>query len=344
MSSADAPPPPRPAHVVPFFDDLAVGETLTTPPAVTLTDGHAAVHAAILGDRLRLPLDATLAEAVVGAAPSAHPGLVCDIAIGQTTALTQRVVGNLFYRGLLLHRPVAIGDTLRTTTTVEALRANRSRPGRAPTGLAVLRIRTVDQRQRPVLDFRRCAMLPARDELPPPPADAPPVSDGLPERLDHGALTAAAAHWDVAAFRRAVPGAGRGHDLRPGLRLDVSGGDVVSSAPELARITLNVATVHHDATVADGRRLVYGGHTIGIAAGQLSRVLPDLVTILGWERCDHLGPVHEGDTLHSAVTVERAQPTDDEGTLLGLRSQVTATAVGADPRPVLDWRLVALAA
>ena len=32
----------------------------------------------------------------------------------------------------------------------------------------------------------------------------------------------------------------------------VQGGDVVSSAPELARLTLNVATVHHDATVDHG--------------------------------------------------------------------------------------------
>ena len=43
-----------------------------------------------------------------------------------------------------------------------------------------------------------------------------------------------------------------------------STGDVVSSAPELARLTLNIAATHHDSRVG-GRRLVYGGHTIGLA-------------------------------------------------------------------------------
>ena len=55
---------------------------------------------------------------------------------------------------------VRLGDTLRTTTEVVARRENRVKEGRRPTGLALLRIRTVDQEDRPVLDFTRCAMLP----------------------------------------------------------------------------------------------------------------------------------------------------------------------------------------
>ena len=85
-----------------------------------------------------------------------------DVAIGQSTVATGRVVANLFYRGLLLRRAVRLGDTLRTTTEVVARRENRLKEGRRPTGLALLRIRTVDQEDRPVLDFTRCAMLPLR--------------------------------------------------------------------------------------------------------------------------------------------------------------------------------------
>ena len=51
---------------------------------------------------------------------------------------------------------------------------------------------------------------------------------------------------------------------------------MVSSAPELARLTLNIAMVHHDAAASAGGRLVYGGHTIGIAAAQATRALPNL--------------------------------------------------------------------
>ena len=73
------------------------------------------------------------------------------------------MIANLFYRGLVLRRAPLIGDTLRTTTEVVALKQNRARQDRAATGLAVLRIVTVDQQERPVLDFTRCAMLPLRD-------------------------------------------------------------------------------------------------------------------------------------------------------------------------------------
>ena len=86
--------------------------------------------------------------------------------------------------------------------------------------------------------------------------------------------------------------------------------DVVTSAPELARLTLNIAATHHDWR-AGGQRLVYGGHTIGLALAQTTRLLPDLVTVLGWESCDHTGPVHEGDTLYSELHVEGAVPLPD---------------------------------
>ena len=51
----------------PFFDQLAHGQVFDRAPAVTLTDGLAASHQAIVGDRLRLPLDRHLSAAVTGA-------------------------------------------------------------------------------------------------------------------------------------------------------------------------------------------------------------------------------------------------------------------------------------
>jgi acyl dehydratase len=124
-----------------------------------------------------------------------------------------------------------------------------------------------------------------------------------------------------------------------------SGADVVSAAPELARLTLNIAAVHHDAT-AHGARLVYGGHTIGLALAQATRMLPNLVTVLGWDFCEHTGPVSEGDTLHSEVRIESADTLPpDRGAVLTLRSLVFAVDEQAeDPRgrPVLDWRFTAL--
>lgn len=319
----------------PFFDDLEVGYVERRAPGLTLTEGLAAAHHAVLGGRLRLALDAPLARRVMGSdRPLAHPSLVCDVAIGQSTLVTRRVIANLFYRGLVLHRAPVIGDTLRTTTEVVALKRNRSRPDREPTGLAVLRIVTVDQESRPVLDFTRCAMLPLRDPSRAT-GHADPI-DGEPVALDTATLAEPVAGWDLKALATHGPGFA---DLAPGTVWEIEDGDVVSSAPELARLTLNVAAAHHDARFGQGgRRLVYGGHTVGIAAGQLTRALPDLATIVAWHGCDHLAPVFEGDTLTSTVELERAEALPQGGGLLHLRSRVRAAV------DVLDWRLVAVSA
>jgi acyl dehydratase len=150
----------------PYFDDLEVGQVFDSAPSMTLSSGAAGAHQSIIGDRLRLPLDAQLTYTVTGAtAALAHPALVCDVAIGQSTLTTQRVKANLFYRGLTFHRFPVIGDSLFTRTEVVGLKQNSAKPGRTPTGLAALRMTTVDQIGRLVLDFYRCAMLPLSAEL-----------------------------------------------------------------------------------------------------------------------------------------------------------------------------------
>ena len=327
----------------PYFDDLAIGQVFDWAPAMTLSAGAAAAHQAIVGDRLRLALDTDLCAAVTGSpGPLAHPALVCDVAIGQSTLVTQRVKANLFYRGLTFHRFPVIGDSLYTRTEVVGLRANSLKPGRAPTGMAALRMITIDQADQLVLDFYRCGMLPAspdwrpaKDGSDPPGDDLSTIGADVP-----GPASDPIALWDGEIFRSKVPGP----HFDPGLAGAVlrSTGDVVSSAPELARLTLNIAATHHDSRVG-GRRLVYGGHTIGLALAQASRLLPNLVTVLGWQSCDHTGPVHEGDTLYSELHVETAEPTDHGG-VLGLRSlvYVVSDTAGEPDRPVLDWRFSAL--
>lgn len=320
----------------PFFDDLVVGQVLDWAPSLTLTAGVAAAHQAILGDRLRLALDAELAHAVTGVPGAlAHPGLVCDVAVGQSTLVTQRVRANLFYRGLAFHRFPVIGDTLFTRTEVVGLTENSAKPGRVRTGLAALRMTTIDQVGRLVLDFHRCAMLPLS-----PGAEPTGHADDV-ARIGVGPSGAPdpAGHWDAVAFRDRVPGPHFSSDMAGSVLR--STGDVVSSAPELARLTLNIAGVHHDSRVL-GHRLVYGGHTIGLALAQAVRLLPNLAAVLAWESCDHLDGVYEGDTLYSDVHIERAEPlAGDRGGVLALRSRVFA-ADGADGRPVLDWRFSAL--
>ncbi len=319
----------------PFFDDLTHGQVFDWAPSMTLTPGTAAVHQSIVGDPMRLALDATLTHAVTGASAAlAHPAMVADVAIGQSTLATQRVKANLFYRGLTYFRFPIIGDTLYTRTEVVGLKQNSAKPGRAPTGLAALRMTTIDQADRLVLDFYRCAMLP----LSPDASDTGHQDDLSVIGSDPAPAADPTADWDAEAFRRRVPGPHFAPEIA-GTALH-STGDVVSSAPELARLSLNIAATHHDSRVG-GQRLVYGGHTIGLALAQATRALPNLVTVLGWKSCDHTGPVHEGDTLYSEIHVERATALPGgRGGTLALRSLVYAA--GETDRQVLDWRFTAL--
>jgi acyl dehydratase len=226
---------------------------------------------------------------------------------------------------------------LFTRTEVVGLKKNSAKPGRAPTGLMALRITTIDQADRLILDFYRCAMLPLSAGADPDSADH---DDDL-SKIGAGlaAPPSAAADWNGDSFRKRVTGP----HFDPGLAGSVlhSSADVVSSAPELARLTLNIAGVHHDSRLG-GRRLVYGGHTIGLSLAQASKLLPNLATVLGWQSCDHTAPVYEGDTLYSELHIESAEPTGGGG-VLGLRSLVYAFSdLQDEPRQVLDWRFTAL--
>src|ERR671914_522687 len=118
--------------------------------------------------------------------------------------------------------------------------------------------------------------------------------------------------WDLAAHPQGEP-------LVAGDRFDVESHETVTLAPELARATLNLAMTHTDAQAsAHGRRLVYGGHAIGIALAHACRALPGLVTVPAWRSCDHLGPVFEEDRLTSRIEVLAV-----EGPIVDLRIVVS---------------------
>ena len=330
-------PEPDPSRMLqargPYFDELEPGQVFDNAPPVTLTEGGAALHQAIVGDRLSYVTDHAAGKALTGRGPLAHPAYVWDTAIGQSTTVTHFVRANLFYRGLRFQGFPVLGDTLHTRTTVVGLRQNSRRPDRPATGLVALRIECRNQYDAPVLDFHRCAMV--------------LLSPGGNDTSRHDDLSEIGR--DVAISRealRALELTGRepAEVPRPGTTIEVVGGDVVSAAPELARLTLNVAQVHHD-MAATGRRLVYGGHTIGIAAGHVARAFPDMVTFLSWDSCDHTGPVYEGDTLRSSVEVLSTATGPQSSAVVALRVRVMASSdsgrgleSGDAARDVLDWR------
>ena len=315
----------------PYFEDLTVGEPLVPAPAITIGSGDLAVYQSIVGDPLAIALSEPLAQRVTGIEGRiVNPAFVMHVSIGQSTVATRRVVANLFYRGVALRRTVRVGDTLSTTVVVRGLKENTPRPDRPPRGMALLGIRTVDQDDRLVVEYERCAMVNARDRTPTGHADDLGPAE---TPLDLAAsLPLAPADWDLAP----LPAADAwpvGETRRDPLR------DTVSSAIELARLTQNLAPVHRDATLGQGgRRLVYGGHTIGLAQASLARLLPSLATVVAWHSCDHLQPVYEGDLLEFRATLldEAAVP---NGRLRAF-SVRAATERGGEAVDVLDWQPV----
>lgn len=304
----------------PYAEELVLDAPLTPAPDITVDEGLAAQYLSIMGDQLRLALSTPLSAAVTGRPTRvANPGLVLALSIGQSTVATGRVIANLQYRDVALLRAVHLGETLRTVVTPRAASWTRSGSDRAKVLLA-MELTTAEGE--PLASYSRLALLPV----------------AAPDRLVVREAAQEDAEPALTDFARLVP---RGWTFGPAREvaevLDDPLADTVSSAREFARLTQNRAAAHRDARAGiEGRRLVYGGHTIGLAQASLARVLPELLTVLAWRSCDHLAPVFEDDLLTFSTRVDgRAE------NLLDVT--VTATAVRDDGDvAVLRWRPVVL--
>jgi acyl dehydratase len=321
----------------PYYDDLRPGHRFEAAPAITIGPGEVAQYQAICGDPLAISLSRTVGEAVTGVTGGVvNPALVLHVAIGQSTVATRRVIANLFYRGVVVPRPVPVGTTLTTTVEARAMRETSRKPDRPRRGLVVLGMRTVDTDGAVIADFERGAMLPFRDA-----SAEPGFSDDLGPTTTDLALGAYASYvpsgWDL----RPLPE--RDESWRIGERRDDPLHDTVTDATALVRLTQNLAAAHRDAALGQrGRRLVYGGHTIGLAQASLVRLLPSTATVVGWHSCDHVGPVFEDDLLRVSATLDAIQEVADDdrdGRLLAFTVLVDASRDGLDePVPVLDWK------
>ncbi len=330
---------------VPYFEDFSVGDDLSDVPAITVTEGMAAIHQALFGDRSKLSLDMELCRKVTGRTGLlANSALVCNLAIGQSTIPSQRVLGNLFYRGLHLKNAVFLGDTLSTQTSVVALRQNKGKAGRAATGMVALQMHVTNQHDETVMLFWRCPMLPCRD----PEAETGQADsfESMPASISDQDLLNQLPAWSLDSFSHLAKGA-KFTDFDVGGVFDIEAADTVTCAPELVRMTLNMAMTHTDATRSVyGKRLVYGGHTIAIASAQITRLIPNLCSILAWYQCDHTAPVFEQDILSTRVTIEEKLPLQHGG-ILKLHVEVTAQRGSEAPTEmqsakVLDWHLACL--
>lgn len=308
----------------PLYEDFTVGATLPPLPSVTIGSADNTLYRAITGDQHALAADSTLYRAATGRdAGLANPALVMQYSIGQTTMATRQAIANLYYRSVRVLRPVELGETLSTTTTVLGLK-DSSPKGDLFRGKVWLGISSSTEHG-PVVEYERCALVRGRgpgqpghaDEIPGP-SDPTPLDDLAGWVPEWNLSSLASTTWAV-DDERVDP-------LR----------DHIDMAAPLARLTFNQAAVHRDVTTtADGRRrLVYGGHVQGLAQASLTRMLPGLATVQAWDGCDHIGPAFEGDLIEFRHRL--TEQTDVGGGRLR-RFEVIGTTIGDDRVDILRW-------
>src|SRR5262245_27468700 len=192
--------PTRPG---PYYEDFSVGANLPPLPAVTLTEADNAFYRAVTGDQHALAADVELYRDASGSRGAlANPGIVMHYSIGQTTMATRQAIANLYYRSVRVLRPVELGETLSTVTTVLGLK-DSSPKGDQHRGKVWLGIVTNGE-SGPVVEYERCALVRARttespghDEEIPGPSDPTPLADladGVPG-WDLSGLTSTG--WEV---------------------------------------------------------------------------------------------------------------------------------------------------
>lgn len=321
----------------PFYDDLQPGMDLEAQPPVTIDVGLAAWYQSIVGEVLPLCLDHRLSTAVTGRpSPLASPGLMVNLAVGQSTVATRRAIANLFYRNMRILRPVHVGETLHTRVNVVAMADAKPRENRPNRGKVLLGIQTTADDEL-VLDCQRCALLPMRGrELPGHSQDTGQAPESI-DIADYADL--APGTWDITKLPASRPWGL--HEVKEDITRDV-----VDQATGLARLTHNRAIVHRDAAAsAYGVRLVYGGHVQALAQASLTRLDPSISTIVAWHTCNHLAPAFEGDLLsfsHQLI----AEYTTDAGMAIrafetvGTAHRASGSTPGADvpeQAEVLRW-------
>ena len=327
----------------PYFEEFKVGDEFGAP-SVTIDQGYATYYQAITGDRSRLPLDQTLSSNVTGKHERlANPMLAINMINGQTTFASQNVKGNLFYRGLHLKHPVYIGDTLTTKTKVVGLRQNKIKEGRAATGMVALEMETINQDSVQILKYWRCPMISCFN----PKANTGMNDDfaWMPSELNYEEITKSIPYsWNIDLLIEQslnLPSP----NLTENSKVVVQAGDSITCAPELVRMTGNIAITHTDASKSYlKKRLVYGGHTISLTYAQFVRAFPNVITLIGWQKCDHTAPVLEEDIINSEFTISKKVPVE-KGSLLEVKAQAFSTrkeenSIFAERKLVLDWIFV----
>jgi len=141
-----------------FFDDWAVGDRIEHAIRRTVTETDNLLISTLSHNTQPLHIDAAYAEQTEFGRIVVNScftfALMIGISVGDTTQGT--LVANLGIEKFMTPMPVFIGDTLRVTSEVIAVRGSKSRPD---AGIVTFRHQAINQRQEAVADCLRLALV-----------------------------------------------------------------------------------------------------------------------------------------------------------------------------------------
>ena len=286
-----------------FFEDFAVGRVFHHAVPRTVTEGDLALYIALTGDRRPLHCSTEFARSLGFHRQVVHDLLVFHIVFGRAVPdVSLNSPANLGYADVRFLATVYPGDTLRAETAVIGKRET----SRDDVGIVWVRTRGTNQRDEPVLQFYRWAMLNKRDpktrseanDAPELPAQVAAEHLTVPKELHlkrfDPVATGGSAFWE---------------DYAPGERIVHPQGITIEEAEHqmATRLYQNNARVHFNQHMQKdsrlGRRIIYGGHIISIAHAISFDGLENALRVLAFNAGSHTNPTVAGDTLYAWTDV-----------------------------------------
>jgi 2-methylfumaryl-CoA hydratase len=286
-----------------FFEDFSPGQVFHHAVPRTVTEGDLALYIALTGDRRPLHCSAEFARALSFEREVAHDLLVFHIVFGRAVPdVSLNAPANLGYADVRFLTPVYPGDTLRAETQVIGCKET----SRGDVGIVWVQTKGVNQRDEPVLQFYRWAMVNKRD-----PSASTGANDApeLPSQVAIEHLSVPP-QLDLAKFDPVATG-GRFYweDYEPGERIVHSQGITIEEAEHqmATRLYQNNARVHFNAHMQKdsrlGRRIIYGGHVISTAHSIANEGFENALRVLAFNGGTHANPTVAGDTLYAWTDV-----------------------------------------
>src|SRR3990172_7428676 len=245
-----------------FFEDFQMGQVFHNAVPRTVSEGDLSLYIALTGDRRPLHCSREFAQSLGFKREVVHDMLVFHIVFGRAVPdVSLNSPANLGYADVRFLNTVYPGDTLRAETKV----IGRRETARPDVGIVWVHTRGFNQRDEPVLQFYRWAMVNKRE---------PGVNSGADDAPELSPQVAiedlrVPPELDLARFDPEVTGSRfYWEDYEPGERILHPQGLTVEDAEHqmATRLYQNNARVHFNELLQKksklGTRIIYGGDNI----------------------------------------------------------------------------------